>query len=336
MTELTHLYSLPEGLLETEPETVHNHIEEATLVHLSGRRKQPLFISVLLHGNEPTGFYALQRLLQKYQDKPLPRSISLFFGNVNAAKYKVRHLENQPDFNRIWPGGKLPESAESRMIGQIYEAVLELKPLACIDIHNNTGTNPHYACISKLDNRFLQLAALFGKLVVYFSNPKGVQSIAFTEHFPSITLECGRPDQQYGIDHAFEFLNSCLNLEHLSETAKFAHDLDIYRSVAQIKINPDVSISFNDTNADLFLYRDLDTMNFIEAAPGTGIGKINRHKVLPIRATNDNGEIVTEKYFQNIHDELQFKTAIMPSMLTLDEKIIEQDCLCYLMEKMSL
>jgi len=30
------------------------------------------------------------------------------------------------------------------------------------------------------------------------------------------------------------------------------------------------------------------------------------------------------------------KKTLMPSMITLDETIIRQDCLCYLMEKMEL
>jgi hypothetical protein len=34
----------------------------------------------------------------------LPRSLSLFVGNTAAAEQGVRHLPEQPDYNRVWPG----------------------------------------------------------------------------------------------------------------------------------------------------------------------------------------------------------------------------------------
>lgn len=101
----------------------------------------------------------------------------------------------------------------------------EKQAFASIDIHNNTGINPHYACINKLDHRYLQLASLFGRLTVYFTHPKGVQYSAFAELCPAVTLECGRPNQQHGVDHAIEFIDSCLHLSTISEQALSRLDL---------------------------------------------------------------------------------------------------------------
>ena len=83
---LNQLDYLPEGLLEISSKELHTILPEPTLIHLSGKQTAPLFVSVLLHGNEPTGFMAMQLLLKKYQDKQLPRSLSVFFGNVTAAR----------------------------------------------------------------------------------------------------------------------------------------------------------------------------------------------------------------------------------------------------------
>ena len=47
-----------------------------------------LFVSVLMHGNEPTGWEAVRRVLQRYMqgDEPqLPRALSLFIANTAAA-----------------------------------------------------------------------------------------------------------------------------------------------------------------------------------------------------------------------------------------------------------
>ena len=59
---------------------------------------------MLLHGNEDTGLKAIQSLLADYRGRALPRALSLFVGNVQAAAQGQRHLEGQPDYNRVWPG----------------------------------------------------------------------------------------------------------------------------------------------------------------------------------------------------------------------------------------
>jgi predicted deacylase len=103
---------LPDGLLDCPATHLHDMLQEPTLVHLSGRRPQPLFVSVLQHGNEISGWDAVRRLLKgRYLRDPLPRSLILFIANVRAASRRQRKLTDQPDFNRCWPGsdtGTLP------------------------------------------------------------------------------------------------------------------------------------------------------------------------------------------------------------------------------------
>lgn len=333
---LNQMDCLPHGLLEATSETLHTILPEPTLIHLSGKQAAPLFISVLLHGNEPTGFMAMQLLLKKYQNKQLPRSLSLFFGNTVAASYNVRRLDNQPDYNRIWPGAEMPDCAETALANEIVSVMKLRSPFASIDLHNNTGLNPHYACINKLDNRFLQLASLFGRLIVYFNHPKGVQSAAFAEICPAVTLECGRPGQQHGVEHALEFLNSCLNLYELPQHQILSRDIDLFHTVAQVKIDDQVNFSFNRAGADLLLNQDLERMNFTEVSPGTVLGTSKNNTSMPVIAKDESGNNVTDDFFSVQDGELQISRRTMPSMLTLDERVIRQDCLCYLMERIHL
>jgi len=85
LNEMNHF---PEALLTAKADELSDILGAPTLFHLTGVNKQPLFICTLLHGNETTGFYAVKRLLKKYQNQTLPRSISLFIGNLAAAKKK--------------------------------------------------------------------------------------------------------------------------------------------------------------------------------------------------------------------------------------------------------
>lgn len=334
-TVIKQIDHLPDGILGAKPQELHQLLPEPTLIHLPGKHPEPLFISVQLHGNEPTGLLALQQLLNKYSQQRLPRALSIFFGNTEAAAQNMRRLENQPDFNRIWPGTELPESAETRMAQDIVDIMRARKVFASIDIHNNTGLNPHYACINSLDHSFLQLASLFGRLIVYFLYPKGVQSAAFAQLCPSVTLECGRPGHQYGVEHAYEYLNSCLHLTEIATHPVHHQDIDLFHTVAQVKIKPDCHFSFHQHTADLLLDPDIERMNFTEISAGTQLGTINNSH-LPIIAQDEQGNDVTKNYFGVRNKELHITRATMPSMLTLDERVIKQDCLCYLMERISL
>lgn len=333
---LNQATNFPEKLLTATAQSLHSLIPEPTLFHLPGKHKQPLFISVLLHGNESTGFLALQKLLIKYRDRQLPRALSFYLGNTKAASQGLRRLNHQPDFNRIWPGTELAASKESKIAQEIVSIMAKKKVFASIDVHNNTGLNPHYACITKLDNQFLQLANLFGRLIVYFTRPKGVQCGAFAEICPSVTLECGKPGQANGVDHAFEYLNSCLHLTELSDHPVPSQDLDVYHTVAQVKVNESTRFSFDNLQSDLLLDKELERMNFTEIAAGTQLGRVFNHSDIPITAINESGERVTDQFFTLTDGYLQLNVNAMPSMLTLDERVIRQDCLCYLMEKIKL
>lgn len=336
MAVVKQLNYLPEELLTATPESLHSLFSEPTLFHLPGKHKEPLFISVLLHGNETTGFLALQKLLLKYHEQELPRCLSFFLGNTKAASLGLRRLDDQPDYNRIWPGTELHETTESRITQEIVEIMKQKKVFASIDVHNNTGLNPHYACINKLDNQFLQLANLFGRLVVYFIRPKGVQSGAFAEICPAVTLECGKPGHPHGVDHAFEYLNSCLHLSQLSDLPVPLQDIDVYHTVARVEVNEGIDFSFDNYETELLLDKELERMNFNEASVGTQLGTVLENSEIPVTVKDETGKIVTEKFFTIVDNSLQLNKKTMLSMLTLDERVIRQDCLCYLMERIKL
>lgn len=334
-----HLYqtdSVPDRFLDISHEMLHTILPGPTLLELPGKLKEPLFISILLHGNEPTGIRAVQLLLKKYANKELPRSLSIFVGNIIAAKENLRRLEDQPDYNRIWPGTELPESPETKLAQQVYELMKARKVFASVDIHNNTGLNPHYACVNRLDDNFLKLAALFGRLVVHFVRPKGVQAAAFAGLCPAVTLECGRSDQQLGISHALDYLETCLHLTGFPPHALRPQDIDLFHTVAQVKIAEQTSFSFNDPKADLLLTTEIEQMNFTEISAGTVFGTVKPKAALPVIAQDENATDVSAAFFSLQDNNLQITRPTMPSMLTLNEKVIQQDCLCYLMERIHL
>ncbi|HSH41927.1 MAG TPA: M14 family metallopeptidase, partial [Arenicellales bacterium] len=166
---------LPSGLLDCAPREVAEVLDGPTLIHLPGRAGRPLFVSMLLHGNEFTGLLAMQRILNYYQERTLPRPLWLFVGNVAAAGAGKRALTGQPDYNRIWGSGDSPEHAMAR---EVLERVAPSQPVACIDIHNNTGRNPMYTVVARRDASHLSLASRFARTVVYATSPDTTCSAA--------------------------------------------------------------------------------------------------------------------------------------------------------------
>ncbi len=333
---LTQIDYCPPELLDCPATALHHHFPGPTLIHLQGRRQKPLFISVLLHGNEITGLLAVQTLLKKYLWKELPRSLSIFIGNISAAREGLRRLNNQPDYNRIWPGGTHLQSPEAEMMQKVVDVMAAREVFASVDIHNNTGLNPHYACVNVLDHRYLQLATLFSRTVVYFIQPRGVQSLAFARLCPAVTLECGKPGEERGLKHAIDYLDACVHLSEIPRHPVVDHDIHLFHTVAQVKLVEEVTFSFEDEDVDIVFSDDLDHLNFREIPAGTVFGTVRENDKKVLAVTNENGFDVTSTYVEVTEGRLAISKSLMPSMLTLDDRVIRQDCLCYLMERLSL
>lgn len=331
---LTIHHHLPAGLLELGPEQLHPHLPGPTLIHLPGRRPEPLFVSILLHGNETTGWLAMRQLLQNHADKPLPRALSLFIGNVAAASQGQRVLPGQPDYNRIWPGSAHSDSPETRMARQVVAAMRQRHVFASIDIHNNTGLNPHYGCVNRLDAAWLHLATLYSRTVVYFTQPHGVQSAAFAQLCPAVTLECGKPGS--GIEHAAAYVEACLHLAEFPAHPIRAQDIDLFHTIATVKVPDDVNFSFGGAEGDIEFPPDLDHLNFRELPAGAEFARLHGERAPCLQAHADDGSDIGHTVFACSNGRIRLTRPLMPAMLTLDANIIRQDCLCYLMERLPL
>jgi len=326
------LSSLPARLLDVEAIQLHEVLDGPTLIHLPGRRAEPLFVSVLLHGDEDTGWYGIQTLLRKYHGRELPRALSIFIGNVHAGRARARFLAGQPDYNRIWetaPG--VNESPEHRMMRQIVADMQARRVFASIDVHNNTGINPHYACVRRLEHRFFQLATLFSRTVVYFTKPDGVQTAAFSRLCPAVTVECGQSGQTYGVAHAADYLDACLHLAGIPEHPVAPHDIDVFHTVAIVKVPDHVSFSFDNDRNDIRFAPAIDRLNFRELPAGTLLGWAPQSEKIPLKVRDERGREVSGIYLTLKNGEIRTTVPVMPAMLTVKAEAIRQDCLGYFM-----
>ncbi|MDM5270715.1 M14 family metallopeptidase [Sulfurovum sp. zt1-1] len=335
MKKLTIVNEFPEKFLEINYRDIKEIFDSPTLVHLKGDKEPALFISIMLHGNEYSGLLIMQEILKKYQKKGsfhLPRSIWLFVGNVEAAFLGLRRQDNELDFNRAWPGTPHPDDLTSKLITEVMAKITEKELFAAIDLHNNTGTNPPYGCISVVNEKNKYLSSLFNHIGMVFHTPKGVSTMAFDDICPAITLECSTPGNTLGIEKAVSLIDDLMHMDHFPEKTLPEHDLQLVQNNAVLKIAEDVTFGFEEEQEayELTLIDNFDRHNFTRLEQG----EVFAHTTIsrPLIATAEDGTDITDDIIKNDNGALSLKKALMPAMITLDKKIILQDCLCYLLE----
>jgi hypothetical protein len=325
----------PDGFVDCPAERLVDILPGPTLFDLPGRESQPLFVSVLLHGNEDTGLLAAQEVLRQHRDRELHRSLLLFVGNVAAAAKNMRTLPTQSDYNRVWPGTLTPDAPEARLMQWVFDTVAARRPFASVDIHNNTGFNPYYACVTRLAPQFVALARLFSRTIVHFERPLGVQAGALAHLCPAITVECGKSRVGAATAHAVELIEACLAMTQLPAQDIAPQDVDLLRTFAIVKAPADLSFSFDGSPADFRFRSDLDRLNFSELAAGASFGAVASSHARLIVLPGEGLES-TPDYFDYHDGQIRLSQTAIPAMLTQDPQAIRQDCLCYLMHRIDL
>ena len=331
MTVSLHHRHPDPGLWEVPAEALAMELDGPTLIHIPGAKRPELFVSVLLHGDENSGWDGVRTLLAEL-GPTLPRAMTLLIGNVTAAARGVRHLPNEMDYNRIWKPGP---SAEQQLAQQILSRVRERGCFACIDIHNNSGRNPHYCVLTDDAPTTLGLARLFSPRAVFSRAPDTVSTLALSAIAPALTLECGQASDPFSAARARDYLEVLLALDALP--VAHAGELELYRSDVRVLIDERADFGFDDSVA-LQLRPELEAQNFCLLPAGTLMATLHgepaHHLHQPLRAINGATHDLTPRYFVAQGLEIRLREAVVPAMYTTNPDIARQDCLCYFMERL--
>jgi len=320
---------IPKELIDCDISDLNHILKGPTLIHIEGIEKEPLLISTLLHGNETTSFFVLQKLLKDFEDKKPQRDIIFFVGNTMAASQGLRQLPGQIDYNRIWKKGDAPEY---KMAQEIYNYVSEFRPFANIDLHNNTGNNPYYACVNKIDSKFLKLASLFSKKIVYFTEPSEVESMMFSKLCPSVTIEAGIAGREEATIEVYNYIHKVLELKDFIITSE-NKGLNVYHTIARIVVDQKMKVDFNNSldNAEISFLKDIDDLNFSMVMPGQSIGKVINESA--IKVVDNNKKDITPIFLKIEDNNIIAEQSFIPSMFTKNVEVMKSDCLGYVMEK---
>ncbi len=357
MKQLRRIDGLPAGLLETGPRQLLGALGAPSLLRLRSplAAAPPLLISLLLHGNEVSGWNGL-RLVLRTRPAP-PFDLLVFIGNVEAAAAGVRTLPGQADFNRIW-------RPPSGIAAELLQALADEPLQAVVDLHNNTGKNPHYAVLTDLSPSSLGLARLFSEVGVIIEEPDSVLTRAFTDrNIPGVALELGPVGDPKAAERAANYCSALFD-KGLPAPGSL-EDLQLFRTLARVHAPAGAAFAFMDNPApsrvrqggegapsqgprsetpqmaghrfggalgqefDLLLNSALEANNFHPLPPGTNFG-IARNGA-GLKVLDNRHQDVTERFLHNREGRIVAAQTLIPAMYTTDAAVVRQDCLCYLM-----
>lgn len=293
---------------------------EPVLFDFSQSDRRPFFVSTLLHGNETSGWDAIRSLVSEaLESKGIP-SFLLLLGNLSAAERNLRHLDGQPDFNRIWDQGNTPYHEWAR---EVLEFVRSRKPWYSLDIHNNTGPNPHHSIITSLDESTLQSARLFSQNAIFAQQPPGVLTRRCAEFSIALTIEAGLPQDPHSTIRASNFIKKLWDRQDIPSTD--LSDLKIFENSVRVVLENAAELTSEDVpHFAPFLHR----FNFKKIPAGTKLAKLAKPKTR-LLAIDEQQQDRTEDYLSYDGSNISVRQDTIMSMYTEDPLIVRQDCVCY-------
>ena len=302
----------PSALFDLPAKRLADELGGPTLFDMRRAGAAPLFVSVLVHGNETSGWDAVRRLRAELAAS----SVLLFIGNVAAARAGVRALPGRPDFNRVWEGGESPEATVADAVSEI---VAEAQPRLAVDVHNNTGRNPPYSVLARRDAATLAAARVFADRALFATQPTGFQTGRLARYCTAVTVEVGTPDDPSSTDRAAAFLRRLLDCSPAAGTAQTPDGLALFETVARVTLSDDAVV-----------VPDTQRFNFRTAPAGAKL--VERGA---LRAHAADGRDLGDVYFRQSNGATVLKRPSVVAMYTGDINAARQDCLCYFLESAS-
>jgi len=326
---------LPAGLLDCDAASLQEHLGGPSLINLPGAASPAVFVSVLLHGNETSGWDGLRRYLKSRSG--LERGLTIFIGNTEAAAKGLRVLPGQPDFNRIWRNA---DGRGGAVAAAVQGAIADRPFFASVDLHNNTGHNPYYSVVTDLDPHTLGLAYLFSEKAVFVEEPDTVLTRIFAGRCPAVALEVGPVGDPRCVDRVSDYLDRLMALPAVPEAEPDVFSL--FRTRVRVHVRDGVPFGFEGDDrppfeaAPLVLTGGIEAVNFHELRRGSvfGSSELDFERVLQVLDVSHRD--VTTAYFEQSGRDILIREDVVPAMYTTDPFVVRQDCLCYFMERMAL
>lgn len=290
-------------------------------------------ISVLVHGNEPSGFFAAFNFL-KHNIQP-KTNLAFIISSIRAAKtepqFTHRFVPGEYDLNRRFGIAKCHDRV-TELAQYITQYIRSKNPSMVVDLHNTSGSGPAFAVSVSDHPEIKQLASIFTSEMVI---TQLIVGSLMEQNFncPVVTIECGGANDQASHQMAFEGLVRFTQTEKLEQNNKLA--LQIFKHPARVKAHQGIALHFgtaNNDDFDIVLLESIEQFNYRTIQAGTSLGWINRSLTDCIEVINDHGDNIVEELFKLEQGQLICQNALRVFMATARADIALSDCLFYVVE----
>ena len=315
------------------PNEFLQRLRKPTLIRIEGKdATRTRALATLLHGNEPSGLFALHRWLM-LQEKPAV-NVLCFIGGVYPAKagpgFFYRQLPDGRDLNRCF---REPFDTQEGQIAKAFlDALHEAQPECLLDIHNTSGTGPAFAVTIKNDPAHQALTSLFTERMIVTDLRLGALMEYSEKEVPTVTIECGGAQDEHAHALAYEGLLRYVNRHIVLSLEKAEWGIEVLSNPVRIELKDDTSISYRDSAAgetDLELPPDIEHLNFGVVPPERLLGWIGSKGLDCLQANNRAGENIIAKVLRVENGKLYPARPIKAFMITTNPSIAKSDCLFY-------
>ena len=133
-----------------------------------GKGEPELVVVGSLHGDEPAGKKAIEKILDRHEEFSKP--LKFIVANEKALEENKRYLDVDP--NSSFPGNKDSDKYEKRLAAQLTE---EIRGKTVLDIHTTRSTDRPFATMKNTDKATVKMAEDANvENAVYFPEESGV------------------------------------------------------------------------------------------------------------------------------------------------------------------
>lgn len=310
-----------------------DRLRKPTVVHMTGRdRSRTRAMATLLHGNEPSGLFALHRWLLE-QHTPEVNMLFLL-GGVYPAKipptFSLRQLSEGLDLNRCF---KEPFEGEEGAIAQAMLAELQkVKPECLLDVHNTSGTGPAFAVTITNDAAHQALTSLYTDRLILTDLRLGALMEYSEQEVPTVTIECGGGQDDKAHQLAYEGLVRYTSRPDVLSLEEADWDVAVMRNPIRVELTPEATIEYRlepSGNADLTFPPDIEHRNFGIVSPDEPLGWIGKKGLSILTAISHNRTEDIEQVLRVKDRQIYPAQAIKAFMITTNPVIAKSDCLFY-------
>jgi succinylglutamate desuccinylase len=178
-----------------------------------------------LHGDEPAGKRAIERILEK--DLEYAKPVKFIIANEQALEKDIRYIDT--DLNRSFPGDPDSDSHEERLAAKILE---EIGDAAVLDLHTTHSYPDPFATAKDTSDATMDMARAAGvEHVVVFEEASG--SLAGQRE--GIVVETGYQHSDEAVDNAVEVIERVLAYHGIIERPIPPSEPEVYRYLDTVK-----------------------------------------------------------------------------------------------------